>query len=636
MTMQRFAGFSVAIARVSRRALGLGAIIGVLVAAPAAADWPVYGHDLSNSRSAGRDGPSPAEAGSMRQAWTFTSSKGDFTGTPVVADGVLVAGTNLGSIDALDAVTGKLRWSRDVREQINGSAAIDPAAVGGPTVFVPVAQLGSPRLIALSLSTGAVRWSKVLTRQDGSDVFGSPTYWRGTLYIGTSGPGNDESTARGSVVALDERTGQVRWRTFTVPPGHDGGAVWSTPAIDTRSGRLYVGTGNAYHSPAADTTDAMMALSASTGQILGHYQSVPGDVWELSNPTGGPDYDFGSSPNLIIGPGGRPLVGEGQKSGTYWALDRATMRPVWHTMAGPGSQADGGINSSAYDGTRIYGSDAIDSQVFALGRDGSMQWNSLDAGTAHFSPVAFGNGVVYSSDSAGTLTAREAATGAVLGKLPLNGPNFGGISVAGRAVYVAVGTGPPSPATPLPSSSTSQVDGSGSIIAFGDTSHSGAPAAGTTGSGASTFTGDCQLSGSVSFRPALTSTPQSVSQAASASGECSGTFTDRHGRTHQLSRAPSAYRASEQANSATCGGGTDAGAGVLRLPYGEVRFSISETRAGPLVTATAQGSNGGSAIGEGNISPSANPVTIAQACGGTGLALAPIDIRLRTTPTMSG
>ena len=67
-----------------------------------------------------------------------------------------------------------------------------------------------------------------------------------------------------------------------------------------------------------------------------------------------------------------------------------------------------------------------------------------------------------------------------------------------------------------------------------------------------------------------------------------------------------------------------------------MKFTISETRAGPLVTATAQGANGGSAIGEGNVSPTANPVTIAQECGGAGLIRAPIDIRLRTTPSISG
>ncbi|MFL5824167.1 MAG: PQQ-binding-like beta-propeller repeat protein, partial [Solirubrobacteraceae bacterium] len=139
----------------------LGALSGAVLAglpAAAAADWPVFGHDLRNSRDAGPQGPAARTAGSLQRAWTFSSPHGDFTGTPVVAGGTLVAGTNLGWIYGLNPVSGKVRWSRDVGQPINGSAAIDLHAPAGPTVFVPVAAVGRPRLLALSLSTGAVRW----------------------------------------------------------------------------------------------------------------------------------------------------------------------------------------------------------------------------------------------------------------------------------------------------------------------------------------------------------------------------------------------------------------------------------------------------------------------------------------------
>jgi polyvinyl alcohol dehydrogenase (cytochrome) len=444
-------------------------LVGLVVPAVAVAgDWPIYGHDLANSRDAGTDGPSAANVASIRQAWAFKSSHGDFTGTPVVADGVLVAGTNLGSIFALDAITGKLRWSKDVGQQINGSAAIDPSAAGGGLVLVPIAQVGDPQLLALSLRDGSVRWKASLSDQPSStnaDVYASPVYWRGTVYIGTSGPNGDGSTARGSVVALDEATGNLRWRTFTVPAGDDGGPVWSTAAIDPATGRLYIGTGNAYHAPAADTTDSILALDSTTGQILGHFQAIRDDTFSSNNPAGA-DSDFGASPNLLLSPNGQALVGEGNKNGTYYALDRATLNPLWSNLIAPGSPILGGITgSTAYDGARVYGSDVINSEIWALGRDGSKQWVSADSGTLDFSPVAVANGVLYTADSAGSLTARNPSTGAVLATFPLGSATFGGISVVGGAVYVAVGTGPP------PGSSQ---DGSGSIIAFGDTSRSGA------------------------------------------------------------------------------------------------------------------------------------------------------------------
>src|SRR5438105_1515136 len=126
----------------------LAAVMLACVPAVARADWPVYGHDLSNSRDAGRAGPSADRLPALQQAWKFSSPSGDFTGTPVIAGGVLVAGSNTGTVYALDAATGKLRWSRNVGQQVNGSAAID---LHRGLAFVPVANTGAPRLAALSL-----------------------------------------------------------------------------------------------------------------------------------------------------------------------------------------------------------------------------------------------------------------------------------------------------------------------------------------------------------------------------------------------------------------------------------------------------------------------------------------------------
>jgi hypothetical protein len=402
--------------------------------------------------------------------------------------------------------------------------------------------------------------------------------------------------------------------------------VWSTPAIDPNTGRLYVGTGNAYHDPAADTTDSMLVLSAVSGQLLGHFQSTPSDVWELSAPTSGPDYDFGASPNLFNDSHGRALVGEGQKSGIYWALDRATMRPVWRTQAGPGGQAGGGINSSAFDGSRIFGTDAADSQVFALGRDGSSTWNSLDAGPLHFSPVAVGNGVVWTVDPSGFLTAREASSGSVLTKVPLSGPTFGGVSVSGRAVYVETGSGPP--LSPDSSVDTSQMDGSGSIMAFGDTSH--ASAART-----SAFSGSCNIAGTVRFDPPMTNAPQTGKAFAHAPGTCSGTLTDSRGVAHSLSNTRADF-VEQSTGLESCGAGQATGSGYLAIGARRLNFSMSEVRTGPAFTLKLDGAGGGSALARGNVSTSADPVSIASACGGAGLKQAPVEGQIETTPALSG
>src|SRR3954462_7882099 len=294
-----------------RQGLSLLLALGALVLpAPALADWPVYGHDLANSRDAGDEGPAPSQVGSLSRAWTFESPTGDFTGTPVVAGGVLVAGDHGGHVYALDAVTGHVRWSAGVGHPVNGTATIDTDAPGGAAAYVPVAEPGRPRLVAFSLGAGTKRWDRALTEHAGATVYGSPTIWKGSVYIGTSGPDNDDTRARGSAVALDEATGAVRWQTYTVPPGSDGAAVWTTPAVDPATGRLYVGTGNNCHEPATQTEDAILALDAGSGAITGSFQATSGDTFAADNPAG-PDYDFGASPNLFTAPDGRLLVGAG-------------------------------------------------------------------------------------------------------------------------------------------------------------------------------------------------------------------------------------------------------------------------------------------------------------------------------------
>jgi polyvinyl alcohol dehydrogenase (cytochrome) len=440
-------------------ARGVTLMAALTLAVPAAAsasDWPFYGKDLSNSRNGATDGPSPSQVTTLSQTWRFDTSDGDFTGTPVVAGGTLVVGSSGGSIYALDSATGAVRWSRDVNQPINGTAAIvvDPRKPRSGLVYVPIAQKNSPHLLALSLRNGSVAWDTVLTSQPTSDSFGSPTVWNGTVYMGTSADNGDNSPARGSLVALDAKSGKVKWRTFMVPPGDDGAPVWSTPAIDPQTQRVYVGTGNAYHAPAADTTDSIVALDANTGAILGHFQATSNDVFSGNDNPSGADADFGASPNLLTGPDGQALVGEGQKNGVYWALDRATLTPVWHTTVGPGSPAGGVIGSTAFDSARIYGPNTVGSEVWSLDHSGGVSWLSTNGSPIDFAPVTVSNGVVYINDLAGVLTARDASTGVQLAALPLGAPSFAGVTVAGGAVYAAVGT---------------SMSSSGSVVAFGNT-----------------------------------------------------------------------------------------------------------------------------------------------------------------------
>lgn len=153
---------------------------------------------------------------------------------------------------------------------------------------------------------------------------------------------------------------------------------------------------------------------------------------------------------------------------------------------------------------------------------------------------------------------------------------------------------------------------------------------------ASTFSGSCKVSGTAVFDPPLTNTAQAATQRVQATGTCSGTFTARNGRAHQLNNAPVSWQTTEYSPDASCSAGTDSGSGKITFRYGTIRFTISET-VGPGVAAfTLKGAEGGSAAGQANISPSADPVAIAQACAGAGFNEAPVDIQVSTTPSISG
>lgn len=406
-----------------------------------AGDWPFYGRDLANSRDGGARGPSWNEVVTMGPVWSFHSTVGDFTGTPVISHGILVAASFGGTVFALDASTGKLRWKHNLKQPINGSAALADGRV-----FVPLARPSGPIVAALRLRDGRSLWTRRIDSQKHSDVYGSPVAWHGRVYIGVSGLNGETSDpnvrVRGALLGLSERTGRVLWKTYMVPRGRDGGSVWTTPAIDTHSGLVYVGTGNAYHAPAAPMTDAVVAVNARSGRVFAHHQATAGDVWnETSNVAAGPDADFGASPQLIRAPSGRAMVGEGQKSGTYWALDRRTLKPGWNTTIGPSADFAGGIvGSTAYDGQRIYGPNTPAGEMWALKPGGQLAWVSSDGGPLHFGPVSVANGVVYSTDMSDLLTARDAATGVVLARIPLGAPSWGGAAIAGGYVFAVTGT----------------------------------------------------------------------------------------------------------------------------------------------------------------------------------------------------
>ena len=135
---------------------------------------------------------------------------------------------------------------------------------------------------ALDAATGRELWSRRLDEHLYARITGSPTLYQDRLYVPVSSmeetaasqPGYECCTFRGSLTALDAKTGAVVWRTFLVPKaetagknaagvalwGPSGVGIWSAPTIDVKRGLVYAGTGNTYSAPAQPTADAIVAF----------------------------------------------------------------------------------------------------------------------------------------------------------------------------------------------------------------------------------------------------------------------------------------------------------------------------------------------------------------------------------------
>jgi polyvinyl alcohol dehydrogenase (cytochrome) len=101
----------------------------------------------------------------------------------------------------------------------------------------------------------------------------------------------------------------------------------------------------------------------------------------------GPDYDFAAGPQLLS-VGTTDILGIGEKSGIYWALNPDNGSVIWNTNVGPGSSLGGIEWGTATDGTRIYAAIAnLYGIPYLLAPSGPYanggSWAALDPATGH-------------------------------------------------------------------------------------------------------------------------------------------------------------------------------------------------------------------------------------------------------------
>ena len=138
-----------------------------------------------------------------------------------VIDGDMMLVPSVRYVYGVDLGSGKVAWRADA----GAAPSRGGLAVGGGMVFIGVGG-AEPSLVAIDEKTGAVLWKSALAPTSGEptgQASGAPLYSDGVVSIGT----NADYGYRGQIVAFDAKSGKEAWRFYATPqPGQPGSETW--------------------------------------------------------------------------------------------------------------------------------------------------------------------------------------------------------------------------------------------------------------------------------------------------------------------------------------------------------------------------------------------------------------------------
>jgi len=289
-------------------------------------------------------------------AWTYdTGEPGAMQTQPVVVDDVLYGYTPTHKAFAVNAATGKQLWvfdsgikgsgpNRGVMMWASGKDRRVFAAAGN---YIYALDAGTGKPIPGFGTDGRIDLRENLGRdpQLQSDRLTTPGVIYKDLMIVGGRLGEGLPTSPGHIRAYDVRSGALKWTFHTIPyPSEFGyetwpkdaweysGAAnsWAGMALDERRGLVFIPTGSAasdfYGADRAGDNlfaNCLIALNASTGKRVWHFQFVHHDLW---------DRDLPSPPTLVtVRRNGRVIdaVAQATKQGFVFVFNRVTGEPLF-------------------------------------------------------------------------------------------------------------------------------------------------------------------------------------------------------------------------------------------------------------------------------------------------------------------
>ncbi|HYM12201.1 MAG TPA: PQQ-dependent dehydrogenase, methanol/ethanol family [Bryobacterales bacterium] len=302
-------------------------------------NWLTYSGSYQGWRYSKLDQINRQNVKDLKLAWVYQMpTTHRIETTPLVVDGVMYLTEPPSNVVALDPANGRQFWRyrRSLPSKVN--VCCDEVnrgvAVLGDRVFVGTVDA---HLVALSAKTGAVLWDvEVADYRTGYSITVAPLIVKDMVVTGIAG---GEYGIRGFLDAYDAKTGQRRWRFWTIPaPGekgsetwtgdnwkHGGAPTWVTGSYDPELNLIIWGTGNPSPDWNGDVrpgdnlfSDSAIALDADTGRMKWYHQFVPHDVhdWDAVQVPVLADSEWRGRP--------RKLVYWAHRSGLYEVLDRQT------------------------------------------------------------------------------------------------------------------------------------------------------------------------------------------------------------------------------------------------------------------------------------------------------------------------
>ncbi len=336
---------------------------------PAPEDWLMWRRTLDSWGYSPLDQVKRENVDQLQMVWSRALATGRQEGTPLAYGGVLYMPQASDVIEAIDAVTGDLKWSHrrtlpeDVYDYVGGNARNNRNIAIYDRFIINTSD--DNFVFGLDVDTGEIAWETKIFDYQVNPVGHSsgPIIANGQVISGRScrPQGGPESCV---ILSHDARTGEELWRRRTIPaPGEPGDETWGgvpyeqrvhvgtwmPPSFDAELGLIYFGTSVTSPAPkfmlgGIENThlyhNSTLALDVDTGEIRWHYQHL-NDHWDLDHPFERILLDTAVSPDAAAVSWINPRVRAGDvrkvvtgipgKTGVVYTLDRATGEFLWAT-----------------------------------------------------------------------------------------------------------------------------------------------------------------------------------------------------------------------------------------------------------------------------------------------------------------